>query len=408
MNIPDHVPIELVVDEDYLFPHIADHDPMAALHKVREQHGEIFYTRDTRRGMYPSGYWVVTSNRLIQEILRDATRFSSHRISGFGQLFDPDFFLLPLEIDPPLHTDFRRAMAGFLSPQRVSSDFEPRVRQMAVSLIEKIRPQRQCEFIKDFATPFPILIFMQLMGVDAARFEEFLEWEHMLLRGDVKGEHASARREVAIKIRDYLVELVAARRESPQDDLVSEVIQLRIGDRPITEKEILEVCYLLFVGGLDTVAATLGYMFRHLASSPADRKRLREEPSLMVPATEELLRRFSVVPTRRSATRDIDFHGVTIKKGEYVECDLSMANTCPMAFDQPLDVKLDRRKAHVAFSAGPHRCMGVHLARLELRVAMEEWLMRIPDFEVNPSAQLSSHFPGVKGLNALPLLWKAQ
>ncbi len=408
MKIPDHVPIELVVDEDYLFPHITHHDPMAALQRVREQHGEIFYTRDTRRGMYPNGYWVVTSHRLIQEILRDAKRFSSRRISGFGQLFDPDFFLLPLEIDPPLHTDFRRAMAGFLSPQRVSSDFEPRVRQMAVSLIEEVRLRGHCEFIEEFATPFPILIFMQLMGVDASRFEEFLDWEHMLLRGDVKGENASTRRDVAIKIRDYLVDLVAARRESPQDDLVSEVIQLRIGDRAITEKEILEVCYLLFVGGLDTVAATLGYMFHHLATAPADRKRLREEPSLMVPATEELLRRFSVVPTRRSATRDIEFHGVTIKKGEYVECDLSMANTCPMAFDQPLDVQLDRRKSHVAFSAGPHRCMGVHLARLELRVAMEEWLKRIPDFEVNPSAKLSSHFPGVKGLNALPLLWKAQ
>lgn len=408
MNIPDHVPIELVVDEDYLFPYIADDDPMAALRKVREQHGEIFYTRDTRRGMYPDGYWVVTSDRLIKEILRDAERFSSHRISGFGELFDPNFFLLPLEIDPPLHTDFRRAMAGFLSPRRVSNDIEPQVRQMAVSLIEKIRWQGQCEFTEEFAAPFPILIFMELMGIDITRFDEFLEWEHMLLRGDVKGENAGARREAAIKIRDYLIELVAERRKSPKDDLVSEVIELNIGDRPITDKEILGVCYLFFVGGLDTVAATLGYIFRHLAVTPALRKRLLEEPSLMVPATEELLRRFSVVPTRRSATRDMDFHGVTIKKGEYVECDLSMANTCPMAYDEPLDVKLDRRSAHVAFSAGPHRCMGSHLARLELRVAIEEWLKRIPDFEVKRSAELSSHFPGVKGLTTLPLFWKVR
>lgn len=166
------------------------------------------------------------------------------------------------------------------------------------------------------------------------------------------------------------------------------------------------MCYLFFVGGLDTVAATLGYIFYYLATHDDDRRRLVEDPSLIPDAIEELMRRHAVVSTRRMVTRDMEFHGVQLKKGDYVECDLSLSGTDPAAFDSPLEVDLTRKpNPHLSFGGGPHRCFGSNLARAEMRIGIEEWLKRIPDFHVKPGAELHSHL-GVKGLDALPIVWR--
>lgn len=399
MPAPAHVPEELLKDPEPLRRHIFDADPFVN-EAVREM-PEIFYVADDNDPRGRTGQWVVTTDALIREILRDAKHFSSHGIAGFSMLLGQQWPLIPLEIDPPLQTEFRRVMAPLLAPKRVK-ELEDDIRSLAVQLIDKIADQGECNFTSDFGTPLPVVIFMRLMGMPLDRLDTFLEWEHDLLHsGDMEKRVAAAQ-----SIYDFLQDLIEERRANPVDDLASFAATMEIEGRPLTHDEIMGMCYLFFVGGLDTVAATLGYIFHYLATHPADRRRLAEDHSLIPDAIEELMRRHSVVSTRRLVTEDLEFHGVQLKAGDYVECDLGYAGTDPAAYEDPLEVDITRRpNPHLAFGGGPHRCFGSNLARAEMRIGIEEWLKRIPEFEIKPGAELHSHL-GVKGLDALPLVWR--
>jgi cytochrome P450 len=397
--VPDHVPSHLVVDPEPLRRHVFDADPFANT-AVRSL-PEFFYVADPNDIRGRGGHWVATTDALIREILRDADRFSSHAIAGFSMLLGQQWPLIPLEIDPPLQTEFRRVMAPILAPKRVKT-LEDDIRALAVQLIDKIKDDGEGDFTKAFGTPLPVVIFMRLMGMPLDQLDTFLEWENDLLHSADMGKRVAA----AQSIYQFLLDLIDARRADPQDDLVSLAVTMEVDGKPLTQDEIMGMCYLFFVGGLDTVAATLGYIFYHLATHDEDRKRLTEDFSLIPDAIEELMRRHSVVSTRRLVTRDMTFHGVELKAGDYIECDLSLAGTDPAAVTDPLTVDITRKpNPHLAFGGGPHRCYGSNLARAEMRIGIEEWLKRIPDFQVKPGAELHSHL-GVKGLDALPIVWR--
>ena len=399
LTIPDHVPEQLVFGPEYRNDHRTAADPFVGMQAACEL-PDFFYCTEGRIGASPNGSWVAASAELITEILRDAQRFSSYGITGFSQLLGENWPLVPLEIDPPLQTEFRKVMAPILAPGRVRQ-MEGEIRQLARTLIEKVAEAGECEFVRDFGTPLPVLIFMRLMGMPVERLDTFLEWEHDLLHS-----HDIDRRvRAAGSIRDFLLELIAARRAQPGDDLAGLAVAMEVQGRPLTDDEVLGVCYLFFVGGLDTVAASLGYIFFYLATHPEDRARLVADHGQIPDAIEELLRRHSVVATRRLVTRDMEFHGVRLRKGDYVECDTCLASTDPRAFDNPLQVDIGRRpNPHLAFGGGPHRCFGSNLARAEMRIALEEWLGEIPEFSVKPGSQPRSH-DGVRGLDALMLAW---
>jgi cytochrome P450 len=271
-----------------------------------------------------------------------------------------------------------------------------------VQLVDKIKDNGECDFTRAFGTPLPVVIFMRLMGMPLDQLDTFLAWENDLLHsGDVAKRVAAAR-----SIYDFLVDLIEARRAEPLDDLVSVAVTMEVDGEALTQDQIMGMCYLFFVGGLDTVAATLGYIFRYLATHADDRRRLAEDFSLIPDAIEELMRRHAVVTTRRLVTRDMDFHGAPLKAGDYIACDLSLSGTDPEAFADPLAVDITRRpNPHLSFGGGPHRCFGSNLARAEMRIGIEEWLKRIPSFHIKPGAALRSHM-GVKGLDALPIVWR--
>jgi cytochrome P450 len=396
---PAHVPRHLVVDPEVLRRHVFDADPFANT-AIREL-PELCYLLDENDIRHPDGLWVATTDGIIREILRDAERFSSHGIAGFSMLLGQQWPLVPLEIDPPLQTDFRRVMAPILAPPRVKA-MEADIRTLAVQLIDRIKDEGACDFTQAFGTPLPVVIFMRLMGLPLEQLDTFLAWENDLLHSQQPAKRVAA----AQSIYDYLSQLIDERRQDPKEDLISLAVTMEVGGRPLTHDEIMGMCYLFFVGGLDTVAATLGYIFHYLATHDDDRRRLAADFSLIPDAIEELMRRHSVVTTRRLVTRDLEFHGVSLKAGEYVSCDLSLAGTDPAAVSDPLAVDITRRpNPHLAFGGGPHRCFGSNLARAEMRIGIEEWLKRIPDFQVRPGAELHSHI-GVKGLDALPIIWR--
>jgi cytochrome P450 len=279
---------------------------------------------------------------------------------------------------------------------------ETAVRERAVSLIDGIAASgTSCDVMQDFAFPFAVNIFLRFLGLSDDRLQEFVRWANDLLHGDNVQRPAAARTIIA-----FIDDLAAERRKRPVDDFVSFLVQAKIDDRPLTDAEIRGTGVLLFVAGLDTVAAAIGFDLNYLARHPSDQQWLRDDPSRIVLAAEELLRAYPTVQMIRVATKDIDFEGAPIRKGDYVSCATMIANRDPNEFPEPEKIDLTREdNRHTAFAYGPHRCLGSHLARREIVVGLEEWLKRIPTFRIKEGTAPITYGGHVFGIEKLILDW---
>lgn len=390
-GIPDHVPPELVRAFDFRtglgnYPHSA----VAELHDGPR----IFFSPTHHNSIPGAGTWIPTRAEDIRAVLQDAATFSSAVSRSNSSLR-----LIPLEMDAPEHLKFRAVMNPIFSPVRMKM-LEEKVRQRAQQLVAACHAKGACDFVEDFAKPFPVGIFLDMMGLPMDNMNRFLEWEALIMRD--KFTRAGAMQEVAA----YLQELVEARRQSPTDDLISFAVTAKVDGRPLTDGEVAGMCVLLFIAGLDTVTSSFAFHFRHLAENPADQDSLRHDFSLIPSAAEELFRAFAVVNTNRYAARDVELAGVLIKKGDNVTCSTILASRDPREFENPNKVLLTRSpNPHNAFSYGPHRCLGSHLARREIIVGIEEWLTTVPPFQVKPGAEIVTHGGGVFSMESLPLVW---
>lgn len=399
--VPDHVPAHMIgtfnlFDAPGMMP-TPNGDPQGAS-AVVHQGPPIFYSpTNTRDGR---GTWVITRARDQRRVLQDAETFSSHR-AIFASALGEDWPMIPLELDPPAHGKFRSLLNPLLSPKRVMA-LETAVRERAIFLIDRIAAAgTSCDVMKDFAFPFAVNIFLRFLGLSDERLDEFVGWANELLHGDNQQRPAAARTIIA-----FIDELAAQRRKEPVDDFMSFVVQARIDDRPLTDMEIRGTGVLLFVAGLDTVAAAIGFDLNYLARNPGDQELLRREPSRIVLAAEELLRAYPTVQMIRVATRDIDFEGAPIRKGDYVSCATMIANRDPEEFPEPDRIDLTREdNRHTAFAYGPHRCLGSHLARREIVVGLEEWLKRIPTFRIKEGTAPITYGGHVFGIENLILDW---
>jgi cytochrome P450 len=223
------------------------------------------------------------------------------------------------------------------------------------------------------------------------------------------GEDKSHIPEVAGAIRGYFAEILTARRRQPADpsvDFVTYLLNARVFDRPLSEDELLDICFVLVLAGLDTTRGQLGYLFQHLATHEDDRRRVVEDPSLMPNAVEETLRLYSIIiGDGRKVAQDVEFHGCPMKKGDMVWLSAVGANRDPRVFPDADRFDLYRRgNTHMGFAAGPHRCLGSHLARREMIIAAEEWHQRIPDYRLATDAPLLER-GGMLSLFTLPLAW---
>ncbi len=400
-SVPPHVPPNLVVPYDMLRVSAAHDDPFKVMLGFREN-GPVFYT--PFHFSNAGGAWVLTGAQDIRNVLQNPTLFSSKGVSGFSRLLGESWDMIPLELDPPRHTKFRALLNPSFAPARIAK-MQDGVRSSCVSLIEALKAKEDCEFMRDFGRPYPVLIFLQLMGLPDSDFDRVLRWEDALLQGKTIEERIAA----AASIRDYLNELARDRRLNPRDDLITLAVQASVDGVPLTDGEILGICYLLFVGGLDTVASSLGFYFKYLAEHPEQQTLLRENSALIPDAVEELLRIHSVVMVSRFLTEDTELGGVSMKKGDCIAIYMTFASFDAAEVDRPDDVDFSRvPNRHVAFSFGPHRCIGSHLARRELIIAIEEWLARVPPFEIKPTGDVKMHGGVVFGVDSLPLSWHGQ
>ncbi|KCZ94251.1 cytochrome P450 [Hyphomonas johnsonii] len=396
-TVPDHVPADLVRFLDFrtgLGP--CPHAQISEFHKGPP----VFYSPLSHqdRGGEGRGAWVLTKAEDIRKMLQNANLFSSAEPRSYAM--GESWKLIPLELDPPEHGKFRAPINPLLSPKRVAA-LEPRMREIAAKLIDQIKNDHECEFIATFGEQMPVRVFLEMMGMADDELAKFRDWADMIV-------HDRARRGQAMsEVKVFLQEQIAEHRANPREGtLVTEVLSFKAGDKPFSDEEVLGTVFLLFIGGLDTVVSSLSFHFRYLAENPDEQRRLREDPSLLPDAVEELFRAFPVVTTGRILSEDTDMFGVQMKKGDMVAGSTLLSTSDPDEFENPEIIDLARSpNRHNAFSFGPHRCLGSHLARREVQVAIDEWLKRMPEFRVKPGTEFETLGGGVMGMRELPLVW---
>lgn len=353
------------------------------------------------------GYWVFAEHELILEAMQQPELFSNAVIVPIDP--NPAVKFIPMNQDPPEHTKWRRLLGGYFTPKRVET-MQEKQREFARDLIERMAGNGRGDFHAEFAKRFPTTIFLQLMGLPVGELDRFLTWEHRILHGTEEDDPDRQIRTTAVfEVIGYFQELIAKRRTQPEsrgDDIVSHAIGWEIDGEPVQDQDLLSCMLLLFMAGLDTVTAQLSYIFHHLATHPDDRRRLVEDPDLVPHAVEEFMRAYPIVATARKVTRDTEFHGCPFKEGDVVAMPLGMAGRDPDTQENAREVDLDRKNVrHISFGAGPHHCLGAHLARQELKIALQEWHELIPDYRIPADEEITEHNGGVFGLDRLPLEW---
>lgn len=318
---------------------------------------------------------------------------------------DPVYRWIPEMLDGRIHTSWRQLLTPLWAPAAVEK-LKPKLRQRFTEVLDDIASKGECDFVRDVALLFPNVIFIDLMGLPREDADQFQEWEVAILHGDrTAGNTAERQMNAMIAVMGYFAQLIAQRREEPRDDLLSYVLAQTIDGEPIPDQDILDLCLLMFMAGLDTVAAQLTYNFWHLATHPEDRRRLVAEPDLWPSAIEEFLRYYAFVTPSRKVMKDTEIAGCPIKAGTMVHLPLVSANRDPREFEDADKVIIDREvNRHIAFGAGPHRCLGSHLAREELLVAMTMWHERIPEYRLAPGFEVVEH-GGQVGIESLKLVW---
>ena len=315
--------------------------------------------------------------------------------------------LIPLQIDPPEHARYRRLLDPLFAPRRIAP-LEDGIRALARGLIDRFVDDGECDFNRAFAEPFPSTVFLELLGLPVSRTQEFLDLKDGIIRPPAKSneEREEMVKVTGQKIYAVLEEVIDARIAEPQDDFISGFLTAEVDGHALTREDIVDIGYLFFLAGLDTVTASLDCMMAFLAQNPEHRRSLSADPSTIPHAIEEMLRWETPVPgVIRMATEDSELSGCPVPKGAQVVALLASANTDEAFWDEADTVEFEREgNKHLTFGGGVHRCLGSHLARLELRVALEEWHARIPDYELPPGTQLD-YFAGLRQIEHLPLVW---
>lgn len=351
-------------------------------------------------GIGSSGSWVVTHYDDIDRVYTDNALFSNRGTAEFQALIGETFPSIPLAIDPPDHLKYRMFLMPHFSPARVAR-MDAGIRALAAEMIDAFADKGEIDVAWDFGRVYPVRIFMRLMGFPDAMFEQFLAWEWDILHSNSNATMAAALRGVLAFLRGVIAEKEAA----PDEHVVSAIVHGTIEGRAPTEDEKIGMVWFLWLGGLDTVAATISQMFRRMALQPEIQTRLRADPALIPSAVEEFLRTQPILNSARRVKQDFDWHGVTLKAGDRVHCYNAAGNFDPSRFDDPRTFDPARKNnRHLTFIAGVHLCLGAPLARRELRVLLEEWFKRIPAFRVKPGAD-AGVFPGLLSIRNLPLVW---
>ena len=309
----------------------------------------------------------------------------------------------PISSDPPVHTWARRLILPSFSP-KATAGHEQFTRDLCNELIDGVIDVGRVDGAQQYAQQIPPRVIAKLMGIDQSKADLFTEWVRGVL------ELGLTNPPLRQKSREAIVEFfrseIKDRLENPGDDLISELLRTEVDGEPIDITHVVGTCNLMLIAGIDTTWSSIGSALWYLAGHPEDRRRLVNEPELIPTAVEELLRAYSPVTMARVVQEDVDYNGCPFKPGDKILMNFPGANRDPEMFENPNEVILDReRNRHVAFGVGIHRCAGSNLARMEMRISIEEWLKRIPEFELEDPSAVTWAGGQVRGPRQLPIVF---
>lgn len=355
---------------------------------------------------FNGGHWIATNGATVREVYLDPARFSSEIIwlpKEAGEKYE----LVPTRMDPPEHTPYRQALNNGLGLAHIRK-IEDKVRAIAEELIESFAQRGECEFSSEYARVFPVRVFMALAELPMEDVPTLSRFADMMTRpqGNTPEEMAKVLERGNRGFFEYVEPVIRARQGKSGDDLISTVVNTLINGQPIEHQKALGLISLLLLAGLDTVVNFLSFVMIHLARHPEIVSELRSDHMKLLRGAEEMFRRFPVVSEARMVARDQEFRGVCLRRGDMILLPTALHGLDETANPDPWRVILDRRNiSHSTFGDGPHRCAGMHLARMEVTVTLEEWLKRIPAFRLKEGAKPVYHSGIVAAVDQVPLVW---
>ena len=348
------------------------------------------------------GYWVIQGFEAIVDAAKRTDLFSSTKM---GIPERPEYAQMtkaaPLNYDPPDHAALRSPLNKVFTPSQMYRRVD-QIRDLAIELIENVAHQGRADFFETVTERLPVLIFIDLMGLDRADFKTY----RTIATAGISSTDMQERIDAGRDARRLVGQCIRERRAKPKDDLITYITQLEVNGKPVDDELALSYCILLFFAGLDTVANAMAFCLRYLAMDQQLQQRLRDQPEKIPHAMEELLRRHAVAPVMRTIMKDETWRGFNLRAGDMALLNYPAANIDERVFQHGDMVDIDRERInHIAFGAGVHRCAGRHLARIEIVVLLEEVLKRMGTFRLDPEREVTMRGGSVLSIGTLPLVW---
>ncbi|MFK7898513.1 MAG: cytochrome P450 [Myxococcota bacterium] len=400
LPIPRHVAQDLVHNFDFRL------DP-----RIRETPWEFFHSANERPPVFYSpalgGHWVIARAEILAEAWTRPDLFSAASVSV--PKIDSPFRLIPNNLDPPEHRPYQQIFTREMFSPRIIERLSDSFRSKTRARVEALHGAGQCDFGADYARPIPVEIFMEMIGIPPSRHAEFDTSVERVFRGTTPEDVFQGMQGVAGLLDHWLEEEIADRDAPREAHMLEAMLRAEIEGQRLSKAELLSMSTMLMLGGLDTVTSATMHQIHFLATHPEHRNQLIDAPELIPNAVEEMLRRFSAANVGRMASQDFEFHGAEIKAGEMVLFSTSIAGLDETRFPDAMRVDFERphlKRDSLAFGTGVHMCSGIHLARSELRITLEEVLPRLHNLELAAGAKIEYASGGTVTIpGALPLTW---
>jgi cytochrome P450 len=355
------------------------------------------------------GTWLPVTHADVSAIAYDTEHFTSRSVvvselrPGDDELPAPIGVAPPITSDPPFHSAARRLLLPAFGPKKVAG-YEPFTRELCRELLDTCEGRSEIDAAIDYAQHIPLRVIVKMLGFPQEDADIFRRFIHQVLEAvDLSAEERQALVDGG-ELDEYINARIDEHLREPQDDLTSFLLDAELDGNKLHPDHVRGTMVLLMIAGIDTTWSAIGASLWHLAQHPEDRKRLATEPELMPTAVEEFLRVYAPVTMARLVAQDFEFDGCPFKEGDWVLLPFPAANRDPAVFPDADKVVLDRAEnRHAAFGLGIHRCLGSNLARMELQVALEEWIARYPDFELTDASAVTWSAGQVRGPRTIPV-----